>query len=184
MARSTLDRDFDIARNLSGFERRITILERIVLFLRFLNPPGVVYDTGWTQAGSVLGTNWESFSPTPGNNNYFEFRRVGSIVHLRGLLRREVSAATGTITVVTLPVGFRPSSQVLGGLMTNALWVTGAASSGTAHTHNPMSSGVQGPTIRYTVGTDGTVEVTVPTTVSMNVGLWVSVGEISFMVDL
>ena len=77
-------------------------------------------DTGWTDF--TLSGSWVNFG-TYANAGY---RRVNGIVYLRGLIK---SGTTG-VQVATLPVGFRPSMQIVaptlsstaGNVMTPCYW--------------------------------------------------------------
>lgn len=141
-------------------------------------------DTGWLDDDITWNTDWEDYQPTV-TNNHFEYRRVGAVVHLRGLVRRLNSSLSGSTQVMfTLPTGFRPSRSVITAAMTSGTWVTGAASAGTAHTHNVISSTTSGPMLRVTIASTGTVQIIVPAQVSIDNGNWVSMAGISFLVDL
>lgn len=102
MARSTLDRDFDLARNLANYERRISALERRILTTQLIVP---VID--WTPQGAAAG-----FTST------LEFSRVGDEVFVIGLLGTNTNwgAANANNTPVAvggLPVEFRPDPESL-----------------------------------------------------------------------
>lgn len=142
-------------------------------------------DTGWLDDNVTWEAGWEDYQPVAAGSNHFEYRRIGSIVYLRGLARRITSSLTSaSVTMFTLPVGFHPSRSVITSGMTNGAWVTGAASAGTAHTHNVISSSVSGPVLRLTVNTTGAVQVVVPAQVTIAVDNWVTVAGISYLVDL
>jgi hypothetical protein len=141
-------------------------------------------DSGWLDDNIIWNTGWEDYQPTE-SNNHFEYRRIGSMVYLRGLVRRITSSFTsGTETMFTLPDGFRPSRNVITSGMTSGTWVTGAASAGTAHTHNVISSSTSGPVLRVTVNATGTVQIVAPAQVTIAIDNWVTVSEVSFLVDL
>jgi hypothetical protein len=75
MGRSTLGRDYDIGRMLSDYGRRISVLERLILQLRVIFTPGVVYDTGWVAVPAAAGFT-----------SSLEVRRIGHSVTYRGSL--------------------------------------------------------------------------------------------------
>lgn len=100
---NTLPRDYDIARIIDDYERRIAFLERQAL----LNPvalsiwrevPGG-FDTGWQDI-----TNFHSdWTPQAGANQPM-VRRWGPLVYVKGRANTAVAAVGGT--VYTLPTGF------------------------------------------------------------------------------
>lgn len=145
---------------------------------------GDAYDTGWLQTGVTWGTTYESYSPTVASN-VFEYRRVGMRVELRGLIRRITSNYTSTAasTMVTMPVGFRPSRNLFVASVTNAELVSGAASAGTAHTHTIGTSANTGPVVRISVNSAGTIQVSIGGGTTLAVDNWVSVSGISYFVD-
>jgi hypothetical protein len=85
--------------------------------------------TGWMPA--TLNNSWINYG-TP--YQQAEYRRVGDEVQVRGLIK---SGSSG-VSVLTLPVGFRPPAEMLyaGIANLNYTWATGPASAGTAHTHS------------------------------------------------
>lgn len=185
MAVNTVQRDYDIARMLADYERRVASLERRLLSLAFLDtPPGIPYDTGWTNDGIVWNANWDDFNPAI-SNNHLEYRRIGATVHWRGLIERIAGGGltSATETMLTLPASLRPSRNVLLDAMTNGTWVTGGASAGTAHTHNVILSTVLGPVPRVVFNATGALQVTVPGQMTINTGDWVTLGGISYLVD-
>lgn len=185
MAVNTVQRDYDIARMLADYERRIASLERRLLSLAFLDtPPGIPYDTGWTNDGIVFAANFADYVPG-GGNNQFEYRRIGYVVFWRGLVRRTSSSlSSATATVLTMPTDLWPLRNVITEGMSSAAWVTGAASAGTAHTHNVILSSVMGPLPRVVFNASGTVQVTVPGQMTLNIDDWVSFGGMSYPVEL
>lgn len=108
---NTLPRDYDIARIIDDYERRIAFLERQAL----LNPvalsiwrdaPGG-FDTGWQNI-----TNFHSdWTPQAGVNQPM-VRRWGPVVYVKGRANTAVAAVGGT--VYTLPSGFafEPSGSI------------------------------------------------------------------------
>lgn len=187
MTVNTLPRDYDIARMLEDYRTRIDALERAVL----LDPVSAAfwqtipggYDTGWTNDGIVWGANWDDFNPAI-SNNHLEYRRIGPVVHWRGLIERTGGAlSSATETMLTLPTAVRPSRNVLLAAMTNGTWVTGGASAGTAHTHNVILSSVVGPLPRVVFNATGALQVTLPGQMTINTGDWVTLGGISYPVE-
>ena len=112
---NTLPRDYDIARIIDDYERRIAFLERQAL----LNPvalsiwrdaPGG-FDTGW-----VPITSWDTdFAPAGGADTPV-VRRWGPFVHTKGRASTTVGAVAGTV-VYNLPtgLGLEPSTIHEGG---------------------------------------------------------------------
>lgn len=96
-----------------------------------LPDPYPAEDSGWIVVGSggsapAFENSWANFG---GGYGGARFRKVGDRVYLDGMI------AGGSVgTVFTLPVGYRPSAQLADiGLVQQSQ--TGAASAGTAHTH-------------------------------------------------
>lgn len=135
-------------------------------------------DTGWVAV--PMSTNWQDFSGSD-----VEVRRIGKLVRVRGRAERLTSNITNVAsTMMTLPVGFRPSRTLVQTGMTNGEYVTGGASAGTAHTHAMMGlSTVTGPMVRLVIATSGTIEVFAPPGITILVGRWVSVDEVAFFID-
>lgn len=104
MATTTLPRDYDIARMLSEYQRRIESLERAVLLdpvsaSSWQGMPGG-FDTGWQDI-----TDWDSdFLPQAGSERPMA-RRWGPVVHVKGRANTTVGSVSGS-TVYTLPTGF------------------------------------------------------------------------------
>ena len=101
------------------------------------------------------------------------YRRIGDVVYLRGL----VKLGTLGTSMFTLPVGYRPTGNILLAALVNvkATFNTGAASTGTAHTHPIVASEIAG---RIDINTSGTVS---PTTTGGNG--WISLDGLSFSVS-
>lgn len=146
---------------------------------------GAVLGGGWSNSGILWGTNWEDYQPAVANN-HVEYSVVGLDVVWRGLARRTANlSGGGTVVMFTVPdieirpgVSLRPTRQVITGAMTSASWSTGAASTGTAHTHPIMASATSGPTLRVAVGTNGEVSVTTGTGQTMVADNWVSMADL------
>lgn len=106
MARSTLGRDYDIGRMLKDYGRRITVLERLILQLRIIFTPGVVYDTGWVAVAAAAGFT-----------SSLEVRRIGHDVKMRGALTPTTNwgAANSMQTPVSagaIPADARPATNL------------------------------------------------------------------------
>lgn len=105
MAVNTLPRDYDIARIIDDYERRIAFLERQALISPvalsiWRDAPGG-FDTGW----QVI-TSWDSdFAPVLVGADIPMVRRWGPLVHTKGRAATTVGSVSGT-TVYTLPTGF------------------------------------------------------------------------------
>jgi hypothetical protein len=166
-------------------------------------------------AGTATGTDandtgWVTLTLTNGYTNYggvyaaAACRRIGNVVHLRGL----PNGGTRGASIATLPVGFRPPSDmfvpaVVQFISINATGdgskntgnpddnVTAAQSAGTAHTHgmknhqHPISAYDISTTMsngagRLTIGADGTLSID---TATVDAGSWVSMFGISFLLD-
>lgn len=108
MAVNTLPRDYDIARIIDDFRRRIEVLERLILQLRIIFTPGVVYDTGWVAVPAAAGFTSALF-----------VRRIGHSVMLRGTLLPAVDWGAANslqmpVAVGGVPVQFRsPISMII-----------------------------------------------------------------------
>jgi hypothetical protein len=92
----------------------------------------------WT---SVLGgvgflNSWVNYGSTYAGA---QFRLVGDVVQLRGLIK----SGTVNANAFILPVGYRPPYEHIFAAVSAALpaWVSGAASAGTAHTHSSTTPG-------------------------------------------
>lgn len=105
MAVNTLPRDYDLARIIDDYERRIAFLERQALISPvalsiWRDAPGG-FDTGWQPI-----TSWDSdFAPQPPGADGPVVRRWGPIVHTKGRANTTVDSVSGT-RVYTLPTGF------------------------------------------------------------------------------
>lgn len=110
MATNTLPRDYDIGRRLEDFLRRIELLERLILQLRILFTPGVVYDTGWVAVPAAAGFT-----------SALQVRRIGHSVSLRGTLLPAVDWGAANslqqpVAVGGIPLQFRtPVSLIIFG---------------------------------------------------------------------
>jgi hypothetical protein len=103
MAVNTVQRDYDIARIIDDYERRIAFLERQALrdpvsASIWQNTPGG-FDTGWQDI--VI---WQAGVTPLGGANTPQARRFGPMVMLRG--RANTAGLSGTTTFGTLPSGF------------------------------------------------------------------------------
>lgn len=141
-------------------------------------------DTGWINDGLVWPAGgWEDYQPAIANN-HFEYRKIGKVVHLRGLIRRlTLYSSSSESTMVTLPAGIRPSRQLIVGALTSATMTTSAASAGTAHTHTVNDSASLGPMQRVGISSGGVISFQQGSGSSMAANSWVSLSGISFMVD-
>lgn len=107
MAVNTVQRDYDIARIIDDYSRRISFLERRLVALGFLLPaPGVPYDTGWLAVPAAAGFT-----------SSLEVRRIGRDVKMRGALTPTVNwgAANSMQTPVAvggIPAGCRPATNL------------------------------------------------------------------------
>lgn len=107
MARSTLQRDYDIARILAELIRDVSDLKRRLLSVAFLLPaPGVVYDTGWVAVPAAAGFT-----------SSLEVRRIGHDVKTRGALTPTTNwgAANSMQTPVAvggIPADARPAANL------------------------------------------------------------------------
>lgn len=115
MVTNTLLRDFDIARIIDDFRRRIERLEILILQFRILFTPGVVWDTGWVAVPAAAGFT-----------SALNVRRIGHFVMLRGTLTPTVdwgaaSSLQQPVAVGGVPVQFRSPVTL------NILGASGAA---------------------------------------------------------
>lgn len=106
MARSTLARDYDIGRMLKDYGRRITVLERLILQLRIIFTPGVVYDTGWVAVPAAAGFT-----------SSLEVRRIGRSVKTRGALTPTVNwgaanSMQNPVAAGGIPADARPATNL------------------------------------------------------------------------
>lgn len=187
MAGTTLARDYDIARMLADYERRIAFLERQALRApASMSPEGQPYDTGWLDTGVVWAGNWEDYQPDASQDHHFEYRRIGFMVGLRGLARRTAGAsANQTLTILTMPTGFRPTRANIRTCLTSGGVETGAASAGTAHTHpvgSQNTARTTGAQMRVQVASNGIVNVGIGVGQSFAADNWVSMSEIWYLV--
>lgn len=102
MARSTLQRDYDIGRILAELRRDVDELKRRILALWFLLPaPGVAYDTGWVSVPAAAGFT-----------SSLQVRRIGHSVTSRGALVPNVdwgaaNSAQQPVAAGGIPAQFR-----------------------------------------------------------------------------
>lgn len=107
MAVNTVQRDYDLARIIDDYSRRISFLERRLVALGFLLPaPGVPYDTGWLAVPAAAGFT-----------SSLEVRRIGHDVKMRGALTPTVNwgAANSMQTPVAvggIPADARPAANL------------------------------------------------------------------------
>lgn len=137
------------------------------------SPPfqGVNYDTGWVDV--TFQNGWSNYG---GVYQTVQYRRVGSKVILRGL------AMGGTIAaaIFTLPAGFRPLKRnIVAGVVNTSTFTSGAASTGTAHTHSIANRDVA---YRINIDDNGTVALATPSGVTHANG-YVSLSGIEFYLD-
>lgn len=143
-------------------------------------------NVAWTNTGITWNASWESFGATSGASGYVRYCRIGTVVYLSGLARILVSssgASPATLTMLTMPAGFRPAyNTVTLGYMNldqaGSGVTTGAASTGTAHTHAERS----GPSCRINMNPDGTIQMVRNIGHQLQLGDWVALGGISYPV--
>lgn len=100
------------------------------------------------------------------------FRKDNGFVLIEGLIK--MSLTTSPINLFKLPVGFRPSGYVM--FVVNVNSNTGAASTGTAHTHPLSSTGS-----RVIISADGTLTYSAPD--SLQSGSHLSLSGIQFYAE-
>lgn len=104
MVQNTLSRDYDIARILEDYRKRIEALERAAL----LDPVSAAiwqsipggFDTGWQ---NIVSFDPE-FTPQTGGNTP-QIRRFGPLVMVRGRVDVGSTAISGSV-IYTIPSGF------------------------------------------------------------------------------
>ena len=139
-------------------------------------------DSGWLDT-VIYETNWENYVAGVANN-HFEYRKIGLEVETRGYVRRTAGAsANQTLFMFTLPAGFRPSRNIVWLGLTSATWVTGPASTGTAHTHTINDHATMGPICRIDIWTNGNFRILLPVGATMAIDDWVNFGGLKFSVD-
>lgn len=107
MVVNTIPRDYDLGRIIDDYEKRISFLERLILQLRILFTPGVVYDTGWVAVPAAAGFT-----------SSLNVRRVGHLVMFRGTLLPAVdwgaaNSLQQAVAVGGIPVQFRTPVSVV-----------------------------------------------------------------------
>lgn len=111
MASNTLPRDYDIARMLADYKRRIEALELAALrdpvsLSIWQGAPGG-FDTGWQNI-----TNFHSdWTPQAGVNQPM-VRRWGPVVYVKGRANTAVAAVGGTVYTLPTGFGFEPSGSI------------------------------------------------------------------------
>ena len=89
-------------------------------------------DTGWILVGATgaaaFQNSWTAYAGTPYGQP--KYRRKNGIVYLDGLFK----GGTLNSVLFTLPAGFRPNERLVMASVMSSI-NTGAASTGTAHTH-------------------------------------------------
>lgn len=113
--------------------------------------------------------SWVNYA---GSYQLCQYRKLGDMVQLRGM------AKLGTVgtTIFTLPSGYRPPAYLIFAVAvgSRAALTSGAASTGTAHTHPITQTEAMG---RLNVNTDGTV-----TPNSTVTNTWISLDNVQFSV--
>lgn len=74
--------------------------------------PAAIADTGWVTSGLSYASGWAGAGPTAGWQT-LAYRRIGQAVRLNGVLFK-TSAWTANETMLTMPVGLRPTSDFTG----------------------------------------------------------------------
>ena len=69
----------------------------------------VIPDTGWKDI--TFGTGYSNWDTTVFNS--CQCRKIGNIVYLKGLLKKNSGSASGYDIIAYLPEGFRPSKRIL-----------------------------------------------------------------------
>lgn len=125
----------------------------------FYNP------NAWTAV--TFQNSWADYG---GGFQTCQYRKLGDMVQLRGLMR----LGTAGTTAFTLPAGYRPSATLIvtGGAGSRTAFNTGAASAGTAHTH-PITQ--TEAAARIDISSTGTVNVN-----STAGNAWISLSGIAF----
>lgn len=125
----------------------------VLLALRNNDSGQVEWATGESGTGWTAVTFQNSWANYGGAFQTAQYRRVGDIVELRGLVRN----GTAGTSIFTLPAGFRPpATQIFAAVHdVPVTWATGAASAGTAHTHSQARP--TAAAMRIDVAADGTV---------------------------
>lgn len=132
MARSTLDRDYDIGRTLARLQAEIAELRR-----RVAQQP--VASSIWQDVPGGFDTGWQPFTnlsagvTAQGGANAPELRRYGPVVMARG--RCSTAGISGAVTFGTMPTGF--------GFEPMAIWELGRGTPATV------------PTTRYVANPSG-----------------------------
>jgi hypothetical protein len=131
-------------------------------------------DTGWTDV--TFDTDWINYGEPAYRR--VQYRRIGTEVSIRGLAKSNVARTTAS-PILTLPVGFRPAySEIFQGVG-NLNLVTGAASTGTAHTHTANYS----TPMRIDVLSTGVVQCSGTAGLSLPAAGYLSLSGISFTTD-
>jgi hypothetical protein len=108
--------------------------------------------TSWTPVTAFLN-GWSNYG---GVYQVAQYRKVGDVVHLRGLIKNAPGVASPGTPAFVLPTGYRPPANLIhhGTVSQGTTRQTGAASAGTAHTH---SVNTQSYASRLTVEASGNV---------------------------
>jgi hypothetical protein len=131
-------------------------------------------DTGWINVD--YETDWVDYGEPAYKR--VQYRKIGTMVKVRGLGRTSI-ARSAISTAFILPVGFRPTNSEIFDGTSSASYVTGAASTGTAHTHT------NGPAlpIRMDVTAAGAVTVNATAVMPLAALAYVSFSKILFYTD-
>ena len=135
--------------------------------------PPVSNDTGWIDL--AFEDPWINY-PTSYQN--CKYRKIGNQVFVRGLARTTV-ALTASSAIGILPVGFRPLLAEIFNASVNITQITGAASTGTAHTH----SGSYNTACRIDVAANGNISATIGPSFNLPVSAYLSLSGVSFFTD-
>lgn len=136
-------------------------------------------DTGWQDDGLVWGTNFEDYQPSIANN-HVEYRIRNGLVEWRGLVRRVagLSGGASNFTMFTAPVAIMPVRQKIVSCMSSIIVATGAASAGTAHTHDVVNKSDMGASVRVTLNPNGQFGLSTATNMPMLANDWISLSDI------
>jgi hypothetical protein len=131
-------------------------------------------DTGWIDV--TFDTDWINYGEPAYRR--VQYRKIGSQVSIRGLAKSNVARTTG-VPIFTLPVGFRPLYAEIFSGVGNLNLVTGAASTGTAHTHTAN----YGIPLRVDVLATGVVQCSAIAGLNLPAAGYLSLSGISFTTD-
>lgn len=169
----------------------ITQLAPVAVFKDALTDQLAAPPEAWRDAiaEGIVSATWST--AVSGDVPRFKYRLFNGCVELRGggRLSTAIDGTAGSVasTILTLPVGYRPSKSILHQvIIENGVNISGAQSAGTAHTHNINETY---RAARVNILTSGLVQLNISHATSayrwsLPVNIWLSLNQMKFPLGL